>query len=291
MIGKDLISVIIPTKNRFTLLVKAIESAINQTWKNIEIIVVDDASSADVGQKIKALQQQFPILIIRNELSKGGSIARNQGVEVAKGKYLAFLDDDDIWLPEKLEKQVQLFESTPNCSAVTCCYFDEIQGKAPKKITVKPIVDEQELLVANDLGGASMYLTTRELFYACGGFNETLKSGQDWDLIIKLWSIGAIVVCPEPLVRYLSHGSVRITNSIRSSYEGYRQVYFIYKDRMTKYTRKKKLAELMFYRVKLGNSFPVSNIIRTIRMLNPKDSLIFALRYIKFFITKPKTLG
>jgi len=283
----SLVSVIIPTRNRQHLLVKAIQSVINQTWRNIEIIVIDDASDDDTLAKVREIITDINIIVIHNESPKGGAVARNQGIERASGKYIAFLDDDDTWLPVKLVTQIELFEQSTGCSAVTCCYFEKYPEKKRKLIVVAEVINEQKMLESNTLGGASMYLTTKENLELIGGFNPALKSGQDWDLLIKLWSLGSILVCKQPLVTYLSHNEVRISNSYKSSYEGLKQIYFLYKSRMTLQTRYFHLAELMFYRVKLnpeGSFWQLRNFYKVLKRMTVTNATIFILRYMRFFL-------
>ena len=248
--ASEIVSVIIPTHNRVELLKKAIDSVNRQTWHHNEIIVVDDASQDSTPLALKELQKITLLSVIRNASPKGGGYARNQGIEAAKGHFVAFLDDDDTWLPTKLEKQIALFETVPNSAAVTCSYWDVYTDKTAKKIHITTVHDEQKLLTDNYLGGASMLLTTKKMLTLCGGFNHLLKSGQDWDLWIKLWRLGPILVCDEPLVNYLSHANSRISNNKLSVYEGRRKIYAIYKDRMTYPTRIKNWAILIANRLR-----------------------------------------
>ena len=102
------VSAIITTHNRCDLLVRAIESVLSQTYREQECIVVDDASVDDTSEVCK----RYPVIYLQipKEESRGGNYARNLGIKASKGKYCAFLDDDDYWLPTKIEKQVELIE-------------------------------------------------------------------------------------------------------------------------------------------------------------------------------------
>ena len=111
--NKPLVSVIIPTYKRADMLTKAIDSAINQTYKNIEIIVIDDNDPSskyrfETKKKLSSYIQSGVIRYIENEKNLGGAITRNRAVEQSKGEYIAFLDDDDIFFPTKIEKQVEV---------------------------------------------------------------------------------------------------------------------------------------------------------------------------------------
>jgi teichuronic acid biosynthesis glycosyltransferase TuaG len=108
---KPLVSVIIPVYNRPDIILDAVESVQNQTYKNWELIIVDDASTDTTWQVIQDLaKQDNRIRVFRHEKNRSCGAGRNTGIVHAQGKYLAFLDSDDAWLPEKLEKQVRVFE-------------------------------------------------------------------------------------------------------------------------------------------------------------------------------------
>lgn len=282
-----LVSVIIPTRNRYNFLKLAIESVLLQTWNNIEIIIVDEASSDESVGYLDDLVSNGTICLIRNKKPTGGGNARNLGIAKASGYYVAFLDDDDTWLPNKIEKQVNLFESSKNVSLVTCSYFNTTPGSKSKFIKIVPVKNEQELLRGNNFGGASMYLTTKTNLEKSGGFDKTLSSGQDWDLLIKMYQIGSILICNSPLVNYISHNDVRISNSFVSSYKGLRDVYLKYNYKMNTYTKARHLAELKFYRLKLSNSITLMNFKKFIKVLRKMliyDALIFSIRYVRFLI-------
>ena len=127
---EELVSVIIPTHKRFEELFRAIDSVIKQTYSNIEIIVVDD-NSQDKGlrnrikEKIKKYSEN--IQYIENETNLGGAKSRNVGIEKARGEYISFLDDDDEYYPEKIEKQYKLYKSKNNQNIrndILLCKYD-----------------------------------------------------------------------------------------------------------------------------------------------------------------------
>lgn len=260
--NQELISVIIPTRNRSSQLIKAIDSALSQTWANIEIIVVDDASDDETSNIIPT--KYSDIKYIRNTSPQGGSFARNIGIKNSNGIYIAFLDDDDTWLPEKLELQVSQFKSRDDVSLVTCSYY-EINLSKKRYVRVREVNHLQDLLCQNSLGGASMYLTKKDFLLKVGCFDSSLSSGQDWDILIKMWSIGKIVSCSEPLVNYLNNPhSIRITNSIYASYKGLLGIFFKYKSLMSNSTRYFLLTELIFYRWKIYKQFKYLSIDKMI---------------------------
>src|SRR5690606_26200125 len=121
-----------------------------------------------------------------------------------------FLDDDDVWLPGKLARQLAWLKAN-SAAAVSCSFILSMPGRADSLKRLHPPRDEQELLRANHLGGASVCLAARWRLQDIGGFDPGLRSGQDWDLWLKLNASGPIVVCDEPLVRYVMHADERIT--------------------------------------------------------------------------------
>ena len=253
----DLVSVIIPSRNRRVRLARAIESVQQQRWPNIEIIVIDDASTDDTTQFLKKLvdTSAVPIKFIRNEVPQGGAGARNSGIDLAEGQYIAFLDDDDIWMPEKLSLQIEMMKANPSASSVSCSFFvQHSSGRQTVKYISSP-KDVQQILNTNHLGGASMCLTTRQMLCEIGGFDAGLRSAQDWDLWIKLNDRGKVLVCSEPLVKYVYHQGVTITSNPHSKYAGRRRLYIRYKERMTAATRKHHLCELIFCRKVLLQRF------------------------------------
>ena len=283
--GNELVSVVIPTRNRRARLACAIESVRQQTWPNIEIIVIDDASSDDTPLYLQGLQNTgMAIRVVRNELPQGGAGARNQGIDMARGTYVAFLDDDDIWLPNKLDLQITCLKQQPSASSVSCSFFVQ-QSSGGRTVThLSPPADGQQLLHTNHLGGASMCLARRQMLLDIGAFDASLRSCQDWDLWIKLNDRGPVLVCPEPLVCYMPHDEARITSNPYSTYAGRRRIFLRYRMRMSPATRRHHLSELLYCRkLLLGRTF----LGRTIGMLvifdvaGARKGIRYLLRYLK----------
>lgn len=185
MDSQPLVSVVIPTYNRAELLTRAVDSVQNQTYPNIEIIVVDDCSEknpADVLSGYKALH------FIRNPKNMGACYSRNQGLNKAKGDFINFLDDDDVLYPEKIEKQVQKFFSSevPGLGMVTCHAKDERSGTSIVKFNkVKGDIYKQ-LLDRYAVSGTETLLFKIEAVREVNGFDEELESSQEYDLMIRL---------------------------------------------------------------------------------------------------------
>jgi glycosyltransferase involved in cell wall biosynthesis len=120
---KASVSVIIPTCNRSTLVTRAIQSVLTQTYTNLECIVVDDASNDNTGEVVNSFDDDR-LIFIRHDKKQGASAARNTGIKHSKGDFVAFLDDDDEWIATKLEKQVPLLKGLPERFGMVYCWMD-----------------------------------------------------------------------------------------------------------------------------------------------------------------------
>lgn len=280
----DLVSVVIPTRDRCAMLKRAIDSVRSQTWRNIEIIVIDDRSSDGTGSMLARMAADGPSLrVVRNDVSQGGAGARNQGIRAARGCWVAFLDDDDTWLPTKLEKQVALMKAHRGASAASCAYFFRRPIGPRRVIQVPAPLTEQLILKGNCLGGASLCLSSRETLTQLGGFDASLRSGQDWDLWIRLLDVGPIVACREPLACYESHRGARISRDWSAAYSGRRRLYFRYRNRMDAGTRRMNMALLLYFRASRRDT----SLRSRVHFLRLVSSLVGArerIRYLARFI-------
>lgn len=202
------VSAIITTHNRCECLKAAIRSVLNQTYKNIELIIVNDASTDNTEEYLKSIQSdEIQIINIKKEESRGGNHARNKGILAATGYYIAFLDDDDVWLEEKIEKQVKLFEESPDLGLVYCAHIDSyFNGKYQE-----PVFPDTDLrgnlkkeIFCTTLCTTSMILTTKDVLKKTGMFDECLMYWQDYDLLIRICQLHPIDFVNEPLM-VLSH--------------------------------------------------------------------------------------
>ena len=242
-----LVSVIIPTHNRLASLQRAVASVLQQTYQAFEIIIIDD-NSADATQPYLATLAAYDdrIQYITNTQSKGGAQARNQGIDLARGEWLAFLDDDDTWLPQKLALQLACLQE--DASAVACTAPYQVNYPLGMKKTVWPPaqIAFATLLKNNCLGGASVCLCHAQAVKRIGGFDAKLRSAQDWDLWLRLREIGTIVTCNDILVDYYVHFNYRISNDMQAKYKGARRFYFKYQQRMVGAAKTVNIAFLAF---------------------------------------------
>ena len=199
-------SVIVPTYERTDKLERALESIISQNFRDFEVIVVDDNLKEEYRNKVEeiveGLETDLEVKRIVNDEAQGVSSARNLGIEKASGKYIAFLDDDDEWKPEKLEKESQAFEENDYnavYSAIEMYRDGEVQGIVRKNQDI----GLEEILERDRIGSPSKVTVKKEVLEKVGGFDEDIPSGEDWDLWIRLIDEGVeFGYIDEPLVRY-----------------------------------------------------------------------------------------
>lgn len=213
-----LVSVIITTHNRQKLLSRAIESVFLQSYQNIECIVVDDASEDGTKGYCESIENIKYIRISKEE-SKGGNYARNLGIKNAVGEYIAFLDDDDYWLPEKIEKQVNLLKEK-QCSLVFCGRKLEYV-KENEKIFYREDLPRPEYkgdlsteILMTICTTTSALIVKRDMLLDVGLFDENLKFWQEYELLIRLAQKTFFYYVNEPLVVYRvdMKDSQRLTN-------------------------------------------------------------------------------
>lgn len=211
------VSVIIPTYNRAEFLRFAITSVLNQTFQDFEIIVVDDASIDNTEDVVRSLSDKR-ISYFRHGANKGNAATRNTGIRNSSGHYIALLDDDDEWLPSKLEKQVRLLDSSPPIVGGVYTGFvviDKASGKMVERVTpTKRGSIFNELLIQNWVGTSSTVLLRRECFDKVGLFDEGLASGVDYDMWIRIAKEFQFEFIEGPLVKYFNH-----ENQLSNNYE------------------------------------------------------------------------
>jgi glycosyltransferase involved in cell wall biosynthesis len=200
------ISVIVPAYNAALTVDTTIDSVLAQTFGDFELIVVDDGSR-DATPDVVASRDDPRVHLIRSE-NRGVSSARNLGLEHASGTYLAFLDSDDAWLPEKLERQHAALESAPE--AGVCFASAQVVDDEFLAIGLDPAVDRRDftkalLLEGNIIaGGGSSVMARASLVEGAGGFDTQLSQCADWDMWLRLSSVTRFIPLEDALVQYRS---------------------------------------------------------------------------------------
>ncbi|MGB6352710.1 MAG: glycosyltransferase family 2 protein [Steroidobacteraceae bacterium] len=236
------VSVVLPTHNRVALLERAVESVLSQSAADLELIVVNDASQDGTGAYLAALEKRDGrVRAVHTRAALGGAGARNEGLRLCRGEWTAFLDDDDQWLPTKLQHQLELLRANPSAVACSCGYVRCLPSGSSKRVHVLSNATLQQLLEGSALGSASLCICSTRILAEIGGFDSMLKSAQDMDLWIRLRQRGEIVVCREFLVRYQVHLGRRISTEMNSQYAGSRRLYFKHRHLMDETLRRHRM--------------------------------------------------
>lgn len=215
------ISVIIPTHNRADILPRAIKSIQDQTRPVDEIIVVSDGSTDNTEEVVRKLaDKDSRIRLIAYHPGHNGNYARNKGLEAATGEFIAFLDDDDEWLPKKTELQMRIFEREPDVGLVyasqNCIYSDTgityqtqpmYRGDLSKRIFIR-----------GEMGTPSQVMVRRSVLDQTGPFDLELGALQDYDLWIRCCLVTKVDFVPEPCIKYYNSTS---TNQVSANTEKY----------------------------------------------------------------------
>ena len=259
-----LVSAIITTHNREPKIVaRAVKSVLKQTYKNIELIVVDDSSStyplrAEVELSIHAISDK--IVYIKHEVSRGACAARNTGLSYSHGYYVGFLDDDDEWMPLKIEEQLKGFYNDQIAMVYSQLFFvDDISGV---KYFGKKHANQAErgrifkqLLKGNIVGPTSNPLLKKECIERVGGFDVLMESSQDFDLWLRIAMKYSVEYIDKPLLIYHIHPIYRITTDADRKINGMNRINnkyseYINKDREVWYMQHIQL--IPFYLKKYG---------------------------------------
>lgn len=202
------VSVIIPTYNCAQYICQAVDSVLAQTYHDFELVVVDDGSTDDTKELLMRYDKHLTYIYQEN---KGMTAARNTGIKNSSGEYIAFLDSDDIWLPNKLERQVKLLDESPEVGLVYCWhYYIDAEGNRCKFWNNKIGRSFEsgsrlfEKLIEKNVisGGGSTPIIRRECLGKSGMFDESIPYSGDWDLWLRISMDYIMAVIPEPLACY-----------------------------------------------------------------------------------------
>ncbi len=209
---EPLVSVILPTFNRCKELGKAMESVLNQTYPDLELIVVSDGSWDATEEVVCGFKDQR-VRFIKSDHNGGPAYARNLGIRAARHELLAFHDDDDLWRPEKLEKQIKALQNADERTGFCYCEmeFHRLDGQTILYVPRRDISMVRksgflypELLRRNFVGGPTL-LIRRECLDEVGLFDERMAIFEDWDMVLRLTKRYDAAFVPEPLYDYYEH--------------------------------------------------------------------------------------
>jgi len=215
-----LVSAVIPSYNYSRFVGGAVESVLAQTCRDLECIVVDDGSTDDTAGVLEPYADRVQVI---RQPNQGLSAARNTGIGAARGRYVAFLDADDRWFPEKIARQVALIESHPGTGAVGCWVQltdgegvptgrKEFPEHVPEPIA---LTDQMQRIAKRQFwvgGSGSGAFVRREVFDTVGPFDTTLRAAEDWDMWLRIAAAVPIRNVPEILVRICLHGTGTFRN-------------------------------------------------------------------------------
>ena len=217
---------VIPVRNRPSLIATAIASVQEQTLPLDEIIVVDDGSTDSTPEVVDQLSRSDRrIQLVRLPVSGGAAAARNIGIKTARSRWICFLDSDDIWMPEKHQRQSKKLSDFPDAIAsFTGIRYrwpngEEANILAPTNITLS------RLRRVNYLSTTTTAMVRRDVLENVAGFDASLPSCQDWDLWIKLKKVGEFAIVREPLVIFNQTEPVRISVNKAKVLAGHCQVF------------------------------------------------------------------
>ena len=235
---KELISCIITTYHReFEYIERALKSVLNQSYENIEVLVVDDnEDNSDYCKSIINGLKNYPsVKYYKQNGNKGACAARNLGIENSNGKFVAFLDDDDEWLPEKLSVQKDAFDNAPENTGLVFCHGYVVYDDDPSKNETYAPTNEikypthSDLLYADYIGSTSHPLILKEAIVSVGMFDIRMPARQDYEMWIRISQKYKTCGVFEPLFLYHQHSGEQITSSSKKRADGYILLYNKYK--------------------------------------------------------------
>lgn len=241
--GAGLVSIVLPTYKRGDFLGRAIASVLSQTYRYWELLVVDDNDpESEHRRETELFMANFSnddrVSYLKHDRNRGGAAARNTGIQRASGEYVAFLDDDDVWEPNKLERQVQLLAESPKETGMVYCGYRRVNLQTGRSVIFVPDARNHSLanlLRENGIGTTSAILCRREVLLEVGGFDEELPSRQDIDLYVRLARCCRFDFVPEPLLSWYRHEGEAIGKNRKRSIEAHKRFLAKYRELLEQY--------------------------------------------------------
>jgi len=272
MVDMPLVSVYIATHNRSTLLLRAINSVLNQTYKNIEIIVCDDGSTDDTYEVLVPLINGNSVQYVRNETPKGACSVRNLGISIAKGYYITGLDDDDEFTSTRIEELVTCFRGS-DYSCVTTSICERTPMGDINRNFDSGIVTLDDLLHYDILG--NQVLTKTAYLKAIGGFDENMPAFQDYDTWVRLVAIygAGLKIKSFTYILHSDHGIPRISENSCKRIAG----YYLFIEKHLEKMNKHHLKSMKLLELRLTHSpYSFVNFLR----LTHKGNFLSSLSYL-----------
>jgi len=268
--GYPLITVYIATKDRCSLLERAVSSVFSQTYPNIELIISDDGSRDNTEQYCRDLEvKNNNVVYVRTEVSKGACYARNRAIEVARGTFITGLDDDDEFTPHRVMSLFRLFN--PNeYSCIASSVLERNASGYAYRASYEGVVDLTLLLHSNVLGNQVMTLTNR--LVKINGFDETFPSFQDYDTWVRLVEAYGLAqkVAERSYIWHTGHDSEQITRVKEKKIEGL--AIFVHKHKAKMSAAHMQSMELLEKKFQ-NNALSFTEMTRLINTMNYKEAI------------------
>ncbi|MDR2408656.1 MAG: glycosyltransferase family 2 protein [Bacteroidales bacterium] len=229
---KPLVSVIIPVYNREKTIGYCLNSVVNQTYKNMEILIIDDCSDKNSFERMKIIIDSYNdnrIRLITLKQKSGAQAARNNGIKESTADWITLLDSDDVWILDKIERQIKVLERH-NWDKLIVIHSDAILvdtiNNTKRNFNIRKINGEN-VFVELLKGPAPFFqaiLTSKKAFELIGYLDENVPSYQEWDTSIKLAKICKFIYLDEPTFYYFSHEGDRISKDRRRDIDGYEYI-------------------------------------------------------------------
>jgi glycosyltransferase involved in cell wall biosynthesis len=261
------VSVVIPSFNRGHCIKPCIESVLAQSYRDLEVIVIDDGSVDDTRDQVSSVSDARIRYIAHNQ-NRGGAAARNTGIRKSQSEFIAFLDSDDRWTPDKLEKQLQLLRMNGEEYGFVYSWSiaknpaGEEVWRMNKTIDGLAVVD---LILANFIGTFSSVVVRRSVLDAVNGLDERMRSCQDWDLFVRINAITKVCCVREYLVLYLENRNdkYRISSNPASIILGHRRMLQKMEGRFSDISADAKVSSLKTFANVFVLAGAASDVLRT----------------------------
>ena len=280
------VSVIITTYGRDIKIVKeAVESADNQTFDNLEVLIIYDNGYGTEkqldNQKFFSKSGYRRVRYLANKKNEGVQYSRNRGILESEGEFIAFLDDDDVWFKDKIEKQMKLMQGTENCGMVFCDgYYMLNDGEVAKEKDHDPDAFKQEIthrmLLMNDYIGTTSQALIRKDALAKGGlFDINLPARQDYEMWLRISKNYTLAGVNEPLYYYRVHEGVQISKSSNKAYIGLSVILRKYADEYKGYPEAKARLLLKMAKRKKDMGEPLQTVGLVIKAVITSPGYIY----------------
>lgn len=288
------VSVVLPTYNRLRFLRPAIESVYGQTFTDWELIIADDGSELETRRYLQSLTDRAHVVVVWLPHTGRPSIVRNAALHRARGQYVAFLDSDDIWVPTKLERQIEILHARSTCrwSYTAFLGVDACGNPLPDESRRRWVPYEGDIFDQIATTRASIrtpsVVATRQLIAEAGGFDESMASAEDYDLWLRLALLSEVAIVDEPLV-YVRYHDENHHREWQSAYVGRDRSLSLRQRLVTSGRRSLLRKERMRNALKLAASHAelgaLGPMLRTLW-----QSLPFCWSYPEWWLGVPKTV-